>query len=317
MTKLKEQTKKYTRDLCKSVIRTLLPEQFVCKKNCESFMKQRKLPERMSNGNFLDLLTTVHIETRTRCNSLCTYCGANARFDQREDMYMSEETYHKIIDSLAEIDYSRRVSPYCNNEPLLDEHIYPYIAYTRKKLPEATIELKTNGTVLDEEKLKQLFDNGLSILYINDKLSSSHISEKINELQDKYKEVYNEKMFVSRKSYSDQTAKLNRAGSNPFKSALARPKNYFCYRPFEMAVFTVDGSMCCCSNDFYLENNIGNIHKASLKELFSNERIQTLRKCLMEHDRSEFDACKKCDYLGISAGHDYSCPLKFLLPIYL
>lgn len=84
-----------------------------------------------------------------------------------------------------------------------------------------------------------------------------------------------------------------------------------------MAVFTVDGRMSCCSNDFYLENNIGNIHDASLRELFTGKRIQSLRRHLMEYDRTAFDACRKCDYIGLSKGHNYSCTYKFLLPFYL
>ncbi len=244
------------------------------------------------------------------------YCAANPKFDRRDDKSMSEDTYHRIIDGLAEIKYNRRVSPYCNNEPLLDENIYSYIAYARKKLPEATIELKTNGTVLDDKKLKQLFDNGLDKLYVNDYQVSTRLSERLSDLYDKHKDLYKDKLSFGRSLYSDQTGRTNRAGNNPSQTPLSEPRNYFCYRPFEMAVFTVDGKMTSCSNDFYLENNIGNIHNASLKELFTGERIQTLRKCLMEHDRSSFEACRKCDYLGISTGHDYSCRFKFLLPLY-
>ncbi len=316
MTKLKKKTKKIIKSLCKPIIRSIFSEDFVCKQNYESFIKQRNLRERVQNGDFLDLLTTVHIETRTRCNSSCAYCAANPRFDRRDDRSMSKDTYQKIINGLAEINYSQRVSPYCNNEPLLDKNIYSYIAYAREKLPDATIELKTNGTVLNEDRLKQLFENGLDKLYINDYQVSSHASAKLEALYDAYKNTYQDKLSYSRANYDNQAYKLNRAGSNPSKSALPEPKNYFCYRPFEMIVFTADGKMACCSNDFYLENNIGNIHNASLKELFTGERIQALRKCLMKHDRSSFEACRKCDYVGLSVRHDYSSLFKFFLPLY-
>jgi len=314
---LKNKSKKNLRVLSSFLVKKMFSEDFVCRRNFEAFIKQRKIHERMEHGNFLDLLTTVHIETRTRCNSLCSFCAANPRFDQREDKYMSEETYHKIIDGLAEIKYRKRVSPYCNNEPLLDENIYSYIAYTRERLPDATIELKTNGTVLDEEKLNQLFDNGLGKLYINDYQFSSHVSEKLKNIYAKYKNLYNDKLIYSRSLYSDQVGRVNRAGSNPFQGSLSKPRKYFCYRPFEMAVFTVDGKMGSCSNDFYLENNMGNIHNASLRELFTGDRIQSLRRHLLEYDRTMSDACKKCDYAGLAKEYDYSCLFKFLLPFYL
>ena len=311
-----DKLKKKIKQVIKSIIRTVFPEHFVCKKNYESFIEQRGLHERMQDADFLDLLKTVHIETRTRCNSTCSYCSANPKFDRREDSSMPEETYRRIIDGLAEIKYNKRVSPYCNNEPLLDENIYSYIAYAKEKLPEATIELKTNGTVLDEKKLKQLFDSGLDKLYVNDYQVSDRLSERLSGLYDKYKNLYKGKLSFGRSLYSDQTGRINRAGNNPAQAELSEPKQYFCYRPFEMTVFSVDGRMTSCSNDFYLENNIGNINDASLKELFTGDRVQALRRSLLDNDRSSFTACRRCDYLGISTGHDYSCRFKFLLPFY-
>lgn len=60
MNKIKKKTKKIAKFLYKSIIQSIFSEDFVCKKNYESFIKQRKLHEWMSNGNFLELLTTVH-----------------------------------------------------------------------------------------------------------------------------------------------------------------------------------------------------------------------------------------------------------------
>lgn len=201
MSVIKGKARKVAKTFCKVFLRKLLSKDFVCRKNYEAFIKQRKLYERMEKGNLLDLLKVVHIETRTRCNSLCSFCAANSRFERRRDRCMSEDTYKRIIDSLAEMKYRRRVSPYCNNEPLLDDNIYSYIAYTRERLPESFVELKTNGTVLDEERLKQLFDNGLDTLYVNDYQISSHVTQKLKELYDKYKDLYYGKFFLFQKSF--------------------------------------------------------------------------------------------------------------------
>ena len=92
------------------------------------------------------------------------------------------------------------------------------------------------------------------------------------------------------------------------------PKQNFCYRPFEMATFTTDGTMAACSDDFYLENNIGNIHENSFIELFTGEKINALRKDLLNFNRSNFRACAKCDNYGISHLYDFSSFYKNLLP---
>ena len=235
------------------------------RKSAEALIKQRNLEDIYNKESILKRLTVVHIETRTRCNSLCTFCAANTKDEIREDRSMLMETYKKIIDGLAEFDYQRRVSPYCNNEPLMDSNIFDFIAYTRKKLPKCLLEIKTNGMLLNEKKLVQLFDSGIDILYINDYMISEKSSKKINQVYEKYKGIYPGKIYLSQAHYETTQDRINnRAGSNPRMEATSSPISHFCYRPFEMATFAADGTMSACSNDFYLENNIGNIHNLSL-----------------------------------------------------
>ena len=170
---------------------------FVIRKSAEALIKQRDLEEIYDKESILKRLTVVHIETRTRCNSLCTFCAANTKDEIREDRSMLMETYKKIIDGLAEFDYQNRVSPYCNNEPLMDSSIFDFIGYTRKKLPKCIIEIKTNGMLLNEKKLVQLFDTGIDILYINDYMISEKSSKKIHQVYEKYKGIYPRKIYLS------------------------------------------------------------------------------------------------------------------------
>ena len=289
---------------------------FVIRKSAEALIKQRDLEEIYDKESILKRLTTVHIETRTRCNSLCTFCAANTKDEIREDRSMSMETYKKIIDGLAEFDYQRRVSPYCNNEPLMDSNIYDFIAYTRKKLPNAYIEIKTNGMLLNEKKMEQLFDSGIDSLNINDYQISEKSSKRIHQVYEQFKETYPGKINFGQQHYDSSRGKINRAGSNPSMESTPEPIPHFCYRPFEMAIFTVDGTMGACSNDFYLRNNIGNIYNNTFIELFTGERINDLRKDLLNYDRSNFEACKKCDYFGLTNDYEFSSFYKYLLPFY-
>jgi len=273
---------------------------FIIRKSAEALIKQRNLEEIYNKESILKRLSVVHIETRTRCNSLCTFCAANTKHEIREDRSMQLETYKKIIDGLAEFDYQNRVSPYCNNEPLMDSSIFDFIEYTRKKLPKCIIEIKTNGMLLNEKKLEGFFDSGIDILYINDYMISEKSSKKI---------------YFSQAHYETTEDRINnRAGTNPRMEESSSHKHNFCYRPFEMATFTADGTMAACSDDFYLENNIGNIHENSFIELFTGEKINALRKDLLNFNRSNFKACAKCDNYGISHQYDFSSFYKNLLP---
>ena len=288
---------------------------FIIRKSAEALIKQRNLEEIYNKESILKRLSVVHIETRTRCNSLCTFCAANTKHEIREDRSMQMETYKKIIDGLAEFDYQNRVSPYCNNEPLMDSSIFDFIGYTRKKLPKCIIEIKTNGMLLNEKKLEGFFDSGIDILYINDYMISEKSSKKIYQVYEKYKGVYPGKIYFSQAHYETTEGRINnRAGTNPRMEESSSHKHNFCYRPFEMATFTADGTMAACSDDFYLENNIGNIHKNSFIELFTGEKINALRKDLLNFNRSNFRACAKCDNYGISHLYDFSSFYKNLFP---
>ena len=288
---------------------------FVIRKSAEALIKQRDLEEIYDKESILKRLTVVHIETRTRCNSLCTFCAANTKDEIREDRSMLMETYKKIIDGLAEFDYQRRVSPYCNNEPLMDSNIFDFLVYTRKKLPKSYLEIKTNGMLLNEKNLVYLFESGIDFLYINDYMISEKSSKKIHQVYEKYKEIYPGKINLAQAHYETTQDRINnRAGSNPRMEATSRPISHFCYRPFEMATFTADGTMSACSNDFYLENNIGNIHNNTFIELFTGEKINALRKELLNYNRSNFEACKKCDHFGINHLYDFSSFYRNLLP---
>ena len=86
---------------------------FIIRKSAEALIKQRDLEEIYNKEIILKRLSTVHIETRTRCNSLCTFCAANTKSEIRDDLSMQRETYKKIIDGLAEFDYRNR--EYCGN----------------------------------------------------------------------------------------------------------------------------------------------------------------------------------------------------------
>ena len=50
---------------------------------------------------------------------------------------------------------------------MLDKNIYNLVNYAKKTLPNARIEMISNGDVLNEERLKKLYDSGLDRLQIS------------------------------------------------------------------------------------------------------------------------------------------------------
>ena len=50
---------------------------------------------------------------------------------------------------------------------MLDKNIYNLVKYAKNTLPNARIEMISNGDVLNEKRLKKLYDSGLDRLQIS------------------------------------------------------------------------------------------------------------------------------------------------------
>ena len=98
----------------------------------------------------------IEVETLNRCNGKCSFCPVNALEPQRKYAKMSEQLFKKIIQELAEQNYSGTLSLFSNNEPFLDERIIDFYKYAREKLPGAKLSLFTNGSLLTLDKFKEI-----------------------------------------------------------------------------------------------------------------------------------------------------------------
>ena len=94
------------------------------------------IKEQFSNAE-LPIPRIIHLETRSRCNSLCSFCLANARDDPRKDQLMPDTLIEKIFKDLASLNYTNRLSLYNNNEPTLDKRLPSIIESARTYLPGA------------------------------------------------------------------------------------------------------------------------------------------------------------------------------------
>jgi len=109
------------------------------------------------------LFREIRLETRTRCNGHCAFCPCSVENETREDITMIEECHHKIIDQLANLNYTGSIGYYINNEPLLDKRIVSFLAYLNSKnLNLKSVRIQTNGILLTKELGVSLFENGLT-----------------------------------------------------------------------------------------------------------------------------------------------------------
>jgi hypothetical protein len=149
--------------------------------------RRRTIRAHKKTGRFLSL----HIDTFSACNRKCDFCFNHDRFPSKKQGIISDTLYTKIIDELADMGYTGKLSPYYYGEPLLDKRLNRFIAYARKRLPLSFIQINTNGDLLTEERLLELIESGLDRVKVTDyedvgvskKFSKTRISAQTKRLQ--------------------------------------------------------------------------------------------------------------------------------------
>lgn len=258
---------------------------------------------------FITLPRVVLIETRSKCNGTCSFCPASALTDERPDELMNIETLRKILNDLAKINYSNRVSLFNNNEPFLDKRIYEIVKLTRKYLPKAYIELKSNGTLLNQEKVIKVFAAGLDMLNINDYSKNNAHTNNIENLK---KELSSSRRFNinsnigSPKRINIELRKMDavlgsRGGKSPNKKDFFNPyKTQPCMRATEMMTINPKGNVGICCEDYASTLIVGNVNNESIYKIWSSKDYVYIRKSLLEGNRSINQICSKCDHIGYS-----------------
>ena len=273
--------------------------------------KQIKLLKQSFSSYPIPFARVIHIETRSRCNSTCSFCMANYNDDPREDLLMEDNLVYKILDELKEIDYKNRISFYNNNEPFLDKRINKFITIARKATPQAYLELKSNGRGLTMEKIIEIFSSGLDTLYINDYTDTINHSKSVNKIIDELKSIrrfkghmisrtgeYYNRIIIEKRNLTENLG--TRAGTAPNAKIMSSALNAACFRPFEMMTKSPEGYVAVCSEDFYYSIKMGDVNNEKLFDIWNSKKYQKVRKELIQGNRIAHNACSKCDYKGFT-----------------
>ena len=239
----------------------------------------------------------INIETINRCNGKCSFCPASVNAESRPYKKMDDSLLEKIISELEELEFSGVLTFQLNNEPFLDKRMPKILSEARKRIPNATMSLSSNGSVLDVKLLNEIA-NSLDILLINhytetyelsDSLKTLH--EHINENSDMFKNIE----VVMQIRYIHEVL-TNRAGTAPNKMNNHKTIHAPCIMPFiDFNVFP-DGVVGLCCNDAKEKTNFGNLNTHSIVELFNSDDMKKARKHLSK-SRSLYEFCKKCDFI--------------------
>lgn len=257
---------------------------------------------RRDYANQVPLFSAIEIETRTRCNSSCSFCAASILTDTRPDILMPEALYTKLIAELVDLDYAGTIKFFVNNEPLLDKRNPDFIRQAKAALPKVKTELHTNGLKLNPKSGLELLEAGLDLMYINNYSNEGKMHRGVQAFLEEIAPKFPDREIIFHLRQLDEQL-LNRGGTAPNGRELPQALPLPCILPFDEVVLTADGRVTICCQDHYFEAAVGNLNKARIDEIWFGEGFQKLRASLLQNDRSINKFCQACDFRGYKEEH--------------
>jgi radical SAM protein with 4Fe4S-binding SPASM domain len=259
----------------------------------------------------IPLMSVVEISNSGLCNRKCSFCPRSDPNYLDVNEFLSDKTHTKIFSELSELNYGGMIIYSGFVEPLLHKKIYQNIAEARKFLPDAQIEIITNGDVLNIERIKKLFYAGLSTLLIS-VYDGPKEEEKFYELckdadLKKHQYVIRNRYLSSEENFglnfSNRSGLLKDAlySVQPLQEPLKNSCNYPAYNFF----IDYNGDVLMCSHDWGKKYILGNIKKEKIIDIWCNKKYDKARKKLLNKDR-KFSPCNKCDVSGELIGSEHA-----------
>jgi radical SAM protein with 4Fe4S-binding SPASM domain len=247
------------------------------------------------------------------CNRNCSFCPvSDTSFYIKKNEFIEIGLYEKIVNDLAEINYDGKILFSAFSEPLLHKKVYELIKISKNKLPQCRVEIVSNGDVLNLERLKMLFDNGLDTISLS-LYDGAFQVEKFTKMREEA-ELNESQVILRRRYYDDGNFGMtvsNRVGlidSNKYRDEheskiQSLPLKEKCFYPFYMTLIDYNGDMLLCPHDWKKTKVMGNLGKDNIWNLWQNKYLKALRKMLAEENRN-FSPCKSCDVHGNIIGRD-------------
>jgi MoaA/NifB/PqqE/SkfB family radical SAM enzyme len=268
---------------------------------------------------FKKSINLVEIEVFSYCNRKCWFCP-NSTLDRfSENIFMEEDSYIKILNELAEINYDKNITYSRYNEPLADKIILERIKQAREILPEAHLMTYCNGDFINKEYIQELYENGLNEINImaymgnNEEFTDESAKSKMQNILNKVDLPYEEDIispghtYLTKIQYKDMKIRLQSTnfginGHN--RGGLVNVNNDYdrkspCLFPFSSIYIDYNCNVVPCCNirsDAPEHKNyvVGNTNKNTIFEIYAASALVSWRKNLY-HFGKQMTPCNSCN----------------------
>jgi radical SAM protein with 4Fe4S-binding SPASM domain len=259
------------------------------------------------NNKFFPLPTEIEISESGTCNRTCSFCPRSAPDFKDLKEFITEDLFTKLCTELKNFNYKGTIRFSGFVEPMLDKNIYKLISACRDFLPSCNIELVTNGDILNLERLKKLFINGLNRILISaydDQKTATELENLCVKAELKKNQyLVRHRYYSSEKDFGITLS--NRAGlmeNAEFKiKSLKEPLKLPCFIPSYTFFLNYDGDVLICPHDWGKKIILGNLKHQKFLDIWLSKKAILTRYKLSNADR-KFMPCNVCDVNGTLMG---------------
>lgn len=269
--------------------------------------KGKIVKKSLSHWKGRPLFSVIEISPVAACNRRCTFCPVSEDYYKKHGLrgVMKKSLYEKLIGDLASIEYAGMILFSGECEPLLHKRLADWIGTTKQRLPNVTIEVNTNGDLLNLDELNSLFASGLDTISIS-MYDGPHQVDHFESLRKNA--MLSKKQILLRRRYEVDgdygMVMSNRGGlinnddyTSTSEEEVDFPIKKNCYYPFYYLVADGSGNVTMCSHDWGKKYVCGNFSETHIFDIWVNDRLKEARKKLSNCDRS-LPSCDRCNAMG-------------------
>jgi len=264
------------------------------------------------------------VETTNYCNLHCIMC--NRDLMTRKLGHMEFSCFKKIVDESAT--FLDRMELQMWGEPLMNPEIFKFIDYSKSKNVKV-VRLSTNGILLGKENSRRIIDSKVDVLTISLNAYTKQTYEKITqspnfelvvsnienyfELRGHGKRPYTILQFIPMKVNINEIEMFREKWREKADfiyirrlSSLGDLRDIYrkqrietikrstspCASPWQQMYMYVDGTVVFCGNDVNAAIPIGNVTQNTIRDIWVNNIMSTLRDSLRGDQPPFF--CKDC-----------------------